>query len=97
MFSEDVEFPLVALNMMYRRGSTEQIGWCVRNHVEGAPAKASEIQDKLRAWDVSFIDSARHFDGGVLRGTDAYWGDRSDDVDAWLHYQDEHKNGAPTI
>ena len=48
---------------------------------------AAEIQGKLRACDVSFIDSLRHFGGGVLRGTGAYWADRSGDVEAWLHYR----------
>ena len=38
----------------------------------------------------------RRFGGGVLRGTAAYWADRSDDVDAGLHYHVEHRNGVPT-
>ena len=44
-----------------------------------------------------FIDRLRHFGGGVLRGADAYWADMADDVDAWLHYHVEHRNGVPTI
>ena len=46
------------------------------------PANAAEMQDKLREAGRSFLDRLRRFGGGVLRGTDAYWSERSDDVDA---------------
>ena len=82
-FGADVAFPFVALNMAYRRRYAEQSSWFLKSHVEDPPANAAEMQDKLRAGDHSFLDRIRHFGGGVLRGTDAYWGDRSDDVDYW--------------
>ena len=58
---------------------------------------AAEMQDKLRAGDHTFLDRLRRFGGGVLRGTDAYWSERSDDVDAWLHYHVEQGSGVPTL
>ena len=33
----------------------------------------------------------------MLRGTDAYWAARPDDVAAWIHYRVEYRNGAPTL
>ena len=69
--------------MMYRRRSVEQSGWPLKSHVEDAPANAAEIQGELRAGDVSFIDRPRYFGGGVLRGTDSYSTDRSEDVAAY--------------
>ena len=61
------------------------------------PANAAETQDKLRAGDHSFLDMLMRFGGGVLRETDAYWADRSDDVDAWVHYRVEKGGGPPTL
>ena len=83
--------------MMYRRRSVDRSGRFLEIHVDGAPENDAEIQGKLRARDVPFIDRIRHFGGGVLRGEDAYWADRPDDVGAWLHYHVEHGGGAPTL
>ena len=95
--SADVAFDCVALNMTYRRRSVEQSGRFLKSHVEDAPANAAEIQDKLRAGGVFFIDRIRHFGGGVLREKDAHWADRSDDVGAWLRYHVENGAGVPTL
>ena len=96
-FSADVAFPFVALNMMYRVLSVEKSGRFLGNHVEDFPANAAEIQGKLRVCDVSSLDRLRHFGVGVMRGTGAYWADRSGDVDARSHYRVGRKNGAPTL
>ena len=53
------------------------------------PANAAEMQDKLRAGGRSFLGRIRRFGCGVPRVTDAYWAERSDDVDAWVHYRVE--------
>ena len=58
---------------------------------------AAEMQGRLRAGGRSFLDRLRHFGGGAIRGTDAYWADGSDDVDAWLHYHVEQGNGVTTL
>ena len=97
-FSADVAFPFAALNMMYRRRSVEQSGMFLKKTTSMTPpANAAAIQDKLREGDLSFIDRLRHFGGGVLRGTDAYLADRSDDVGAWLQYRVGRKNGVRTL
>ena len=54
------------------------------------------MQDKLRAGAHSFLGRLRRVGGGVLRGTDAYVAERSEDVDAWLHYHVEQGRGCPT-
>ena len=74
----------------------EKSGRFLKNHVEGAPAKAAAIQGELREGDVSFIDRGRHYGWGVLRESGAYWADRSHDVDACTRYQVERRNGVPT-
>ena len=61
------------------------------------PANAAETQGNLREGDHSFLDRRRRFGGGVLRWTYAYWAERSDDVDAWLHYRVEQGNGVQTL
>ena len=61
--SADVGCPFFALNTMRLIRSIEQSGRFLKNRADYAPAQASEIQDKLRACDVSFLDSARHFGG----------------------------------
>ena len=58
---------------------------------------AAEMQDKLRAGGRSLLDRLRRFGVGVLSGTDAYWAERSDDVDAWPHYRVEQGGGDPTL
>ena len=46
---------------------------------------------------MSFIDRLRRLGGGLLRGTDAYWPDMSDDVGDWIHYHVDHRDGAHAI
>ena len=58
---------------------------------------AAEIQGRLRAGDHSFLGRLPRFGGGVLRGADAFWPDRSGDVDARLHYHVDQGNGVPTL
>ena len=86
-FAADVAFPFVALNMMYRRRSAEQSGRFLKNQVDEPPLDASDIHDRIRSGDGSFLDRLRQFGGGVLRGADSYWSGRSGDVAAWLQYQ----------
>ena len=96
-FAADVAFPFVALNMMYRRRAAEQSGWFLKSHVDEPPLNAAAIQDRIRSGGESFLDRLRHFGGGALRGTDAYWSGRSDDVDAWLQYHVDEGNGVPNL
>ena len=72
-FAADAAFPFVALNMVYRRRAYEQSAWFLTAHLENAPLTAAEIQERLRAGDDPFLSRLRHFGGGTLRGTDAYW------------------------
>ena len=58
---------------------------------------AAEMQGRLRAGGRSFLGRLRRLGGWVPRGEDAYWADRSDDVDAWLHYHVEQGGGVPTL
>ena len=83
--------------MAYRRRYAEQISWFSKSHVDHPPMNAAERQDKLRAGDRSFLDRLRHFGGGVPRRADAYWADRSGDVDARSHYRVEKEGGGPTL
>lgn len=87
----------VAPNMVNRRLSEDQSGRFLKNHVADPPMKAAEVQDKLRAGGASFLDRIRHFGWIALRGTDAYWEDRPDDVAAWIHYRAEQGGGAPNL
>ena len=64
-------FPFVALNMVYRRRSSEPSNWFLKSHAEDPPANAAEMQDKLRACGRSFLEGARHFGGFVPRWADA--------------------------
>ena len=63
-FIASVAFPFAALNMMRRRRAVGQSGRFLEIHVEDAPSNDAEIQGKLRACDVSFIDRARTLGGG---------------------------------
>ena len=84
--------------MVYRVRSVEQSGWFLKNHDENAPGNAVGIQGKLRAGEVSFIDGARHFGRGALRGWDAYCAYRPDGVDARPNYRvGNNNNGVPTL
>ena len=97
-FAADGAFPFVALNRVYRRRPSNKIGrFLKKKHVEGATTNASEIHDELRAGGKSALYRIRHFGGDFLRGTDAYWEYRPDDVDAWLHYHVEQGADPPAI
>ena len=90
-------FPFVALNMAYRHRYVEQSSRVLKIHVEDPPANADETQDKIRAGGQSFLERARQIGRCVLRRADAFRAERPGDVDAWLHYQVEHGNGAPAL
>ena len=89
--------PVRPLNMAHWRRSSEKSSWFLKSHVEDPPVSASEMQDKLRACGHSFLERIRRFGGGVLRRADAFWAERSEGVDARLHYHVEQGNGAPTL
>lgn len=83
--------------MMYRARSGEKSGRFLKIHVADAPENAAGVKAKLRLADRSFLGRMRRFRGVAPCGADAYWPDRSDAVDAWIHYRLEQGTGAPSL
>ena len=55
------------------------------------------MQGRIRAVGRSCLYSVRNFDGWAIRGTDACWPERPDDVGALLRFRVDQGSGGPAL
>ena len=95
-FAKDKFFSFFALNHITRMRNATHGQWFVENFHKGLPETLSEVQDKIREGDMSFINSLSYYNRSI-RGSYPYWFKKRCELYQWINHHVEIGNGPPTM
>eukprot|EP00984_Skeletonema_dohrnii_P038118 scaffold40980_cov344-Skeletonema_dohrnii-CCMP3373.AAC.1 len=59
------------------------------------PPTVEELQDQLRAGDMTYLNKLRYLAKGI-RGSDSFWRGKTEELEAWIDFHISRGHGPPT-
>jgi len=98
-FQKDHIFALYAYNMVQRHENNSRGNYFINQPalVGPAPPTVEELKERIRGGDDKFISVLQYYSGSSIRGSDAYWRAKTNELKTWIDFMISCKHGPPNM
>ena len=95
-FENDKLFSFYIADYYQRRCANSTGGIFIKTIAGKCPKTLHDLKNDIYKNKLSFVNKLQSF-AGTLKGTDSYWRAKKMELNSWINYHLEHKNGPPTL
>ena len=98
-FQRDQLFSLYAFNMIQRHDNNRGGNFFVNspNFVGKEPPSVEDLKRDVANGNTKYISVLQYFSASKIRGSDAFWRGKSEELKTWIDYHVAEKHGPPTM
>ena len=95
-FERDKMFAFYANDYCQRKMANSNAGFFVKRVCGDCPSSLDDLTEQIENGNFKFIHKLLYF-SGALKGSDAYWRRKKEELNEWILYHIHHDHGPPTL
>ena len=96
-FMRDKVFSFHLYNIIQRHANNKAAYYFVQSYISDDAVTVEQIKEQVEKGNTAFVGKLQNFSAGKIRGSDAFWRSKKNELESWISYHLEAGNGPPTL